>query len=54
MIDLFHLQLIKGNITNTLNDLKSHIGHVQVSAALTRRWKYTCGQNDPGWGRKSD
>lgn len=31
MIDLFHLQLIKGNITNTLNDLKSHIGHVQVS-----------------------
>lgn len=32
MIDLFHLQLIKGNITNTLNDLKSHIGHVQVSA----------------------
>lgn len=35
MIDLFHLQLIKGNITNTLNDLKSHIGHVQVSGI---RW----------------
>lgn len=34
MIDLFHLQLIRGNITNTLNDLKSYIGHVQVSV----RW----------------
>lgn len=31
MIDLFHLQLIKGNITNTLNDLRQYIGHVQVS-----------------------
>lgn len=31
MIDLFHLQLIKGNITNTLNDLRSYIGHIQVS-----------------------
>lgn len=30
-MDLFHLQLIKGDITNTLNDLKSQIGHVQVS-----------------------
>lgn len=31
MIDLFHLQLIKGNLTNTLNELKSYTGHVQVS-----------------------
>lgn len=31
MIDLFHLQLIKGNIANTLEELKSYIGHVQVS-----------------------
>lgn len=31
MIDLFHLQHIKGNITNTLKDLQQYIGHVQVS-----------------------
>lgn len=44
MIDLFHLQLIKGNITNTLNDLKSHIGHVQVSR-LYRLYRFNGGKH---------
>lgn len=30
MVDLFHLQLIRGDITNTLQSVKEYIGHVQV------------------------
>lgn len=33
MVDLFHLQLIRGNISNTLDEVKEYIGHVQVSRA---------------------
>ncbi|XP_055299237.1 putative hydroxypyruvate isomerase [Sitodiplosis mosellana] len=44
MIDLFHLQLIRGNITNTLNELKSHIGHVQVAQAPQRNEPNAAGE----------
>lgn len=30
MVDLYHLQHIKGNITNTIRDLMPLIGHIQV------------------------
>ncbi|CAH2012076.1 unnamed protein product [Acanthoscelides obtectus] len=29
MLDIFHLQMIRGNITNTMKELKGYIGHVQ-------------------------
>ena len=30
MVDLFHLQMITGNIANNLKELMPYIGHVQV------------------------
>ncbi|CRK86899.1 CLUMA_CG000721, isoform A [Clunio marinus] len=36
MIDLFHMQLIQGNIVNSLKDYQSHIGHIQVAQAPNR------------------
>lgn len=30
LVDLYHLQHIKGNITNTIRDLMPLIGHIQV------------------------
>lgn len=31
MVDVFHLQHIKGNISNTFNELSEYIGHVQIA-----------------------
>lgn len=31
MVDLYHLQHIKGNITHTIQDLMPLIGHIQVN-----------------------
>lgn len=36
MIDLFHMQLIQGNIINSLTNFKSFIGHVQVAQSPDR------------------
>lgn len=36
MVDLFHMQLIQGNIINSLNDFKDFIGHVQVAQSPDR------------------
>lgn len=36
LLDVFHLQLIKGDITHTIEDLKSYVGHVQVAQAPNR------------------
>lgn len=44
MLDLFHCQLIKGNITNTIRDLKSYIGHVQIAQVPDRNEPNTEGE----------
>lgn len=36
MMDLFHLQLIRGNIINSFKELGSYIGHVQIAQAPHR------------------
>ncbi|CAH1153444.1 unnamed protein product [Phaedon cochleariae] len=36
MLDIFHLQLIRGNIANTIREFKEHIGHVQIAQAPSR------------------
>lgn len=45
MVDLFHLQMLAGNITNNLKDFIPYIGHVQVKIishkTLINKIKYT-------------
>ncbi|KAL3267747.1 hypothetical protein HHI36_006874 [Cryptolaemus montrouzieri] len=36
MLDVFHLQHIQGNITNTIKDLAKFIGHVQIAQVPNR------------------
>ncbi|KAJ8983437.1 hypothetical protein NQ317_013199 [Molorchus minor] len=36
MLDIFHLQLIQGNISNTIKELMGYIGHVQIAQAPNR------------------
>lgn len=36
MVDLFHLQMIRGNVVNSLRELSDHIGHVQIAQAPNR------------------
>jgi len=36
MMDLFHMQMIQGNIINTLKEMKPFIGHVQIAQAPNR------------------
>lgn len=36
MADLFHMQMIQGNITNTLKNLFEYIGHIQIAQAPSR------------------
>lgn len=36
MLDIFHLQLIRGNISNTIKELIQFIGHVQIAQAPNR------------------
>lgn len=31
MFDVFHLQLIKGNIVHSIQEMKDYIGHVQIA-----------------------
>ncbi|XP_046437176.1 putative hydroxypyruvate isomerase [Daphnia pulex] len=35
-LDIFHLQLIEGNLTNRIKELLPYIGHIQISQAPTR------------------
>lgn len=62
MIDLFHMQLIQGNIMNSLNDFKDYIGHVQVAQSPNRNepdskgelnLKYILDQLDSSFGYSS-
>lgn len=36
MVDIFHLQMIQGNVTNSLKDFAPFIGHVQIAQAPNR------------------
>lgn len=36
MVDLFHLQMIRGNVVNSLREFRDHIGHVQIAQAPSR------------------
>ncbi|TMW51847.1 hypothetical protein DOY81_003092 [Sarcophaga bullata] len=36
MMDVFHLQLIRGNVTNSFEDLAHHIGHIQIAQVPNR------------------
>lgn len=36
MLDVFHLQLIRGNVTNAIKDFANQIGHVQIAQAPNR------------------
>lgn len=33
MLDLFHLQMIRGNITNTIKEIMDYVGHIQIAQA---------------------
>lgn len=46
MVDLFHLQLIQGNIINSLRDFQPFIGHVQIAQAPNRNEPNTQGELD--------
>lgn len=35
-LDLFHLQLIRGDITHTISDVADYVGHVQIAQAPDR------------------
>jgi hydroxypyruvate isomerase len=36
MIDVFHMQMIQGNIVNSFKQLQDFIGHVQIAQAPNR------------------
>lgn len=36
MVDLFHLQMIRGNVVNSLREFQPFIGHVQIAQAPNR------------------
>lgn len=44
MVDLFHLQMICGNIVNNLKEFSPFIGHVQIAQAPNRNEPDTCGE----------
>ncbi|KAJ6637128.1 putative hydroxypyruvate isomerase [Pseudolycoriella hygida] len=44
MVDLYHLQHIKGNITNTIRDLLPLIGHIQIAQVPGRNEPNTLGE----------
>lgn len=46
MLDIFHMQHIKGNITNTLKDLVEYCGHVQIAQVPNRNEPNTTGELD--------
>lgn len=44
MVDIFHLQLIRGDITHAFRELKDYIGHVQIAQAPDRHEPNTPGE----------
>lgn len=44
MLDIFHLQHIQGNVTNTIKDLIKYIGHVQIAQVPNRNEPNTEGE----------
>lgn len=44
MIDVFHMQMICGNISNNLKDFAAFIGHVQIAQAPNRNEPNTDGE----------
>jgi len=44
MVDLYHLQHIKGNITNTIRDLMPLIGHIQIAQVPGRNEPNSLGE----------
>lgn len=44
MLDVFHLQLIKGNISHSIEELQDHIGHVQIAQVPHRHEPNTDGE----------
>ncbi|XP_028134712.1 putative hydroxypyruvate isomerase isoform X2 [Diabrotica virgifera virgifera] len=46
MLDIFHLQMIKGCITNSIEEMMPHIGHVQIAQAPNRNEPDSAGELD--------
>ncbi|CAH1729098.1 unnamed protein product [Chironomus riparius] len=44
MVDIFHLQMIQGNIINSLKDFAPYIGHIQIAQAPNRNEPNTDGE----------
>lgn len=44
MVDVFHMQMIQGNIIRSLHEYKNYIGHVQVAQAPDRNEPSTKGE----------
>ncbi|XP_070504020.1 putative hydroxypyruvate isomerase [Chironomus tepperi] len=44
MVDIFHLQMIQGNITNSLKDFAPYIGHIQIAQSPNRNEPNTEGE----------
>lgn len=44
MVDIFHLQIICGNVSNNLKDFAPYIGHVQIAQAPHRNEPSTDGE----------
>lgn len=44
MLDIFHLQLIKGNISHSIQEYLPYIGHVQIAQAPHRNEPNTPGE----------
>ncbi|XP_044755450.1 putative hydroxypyruvate isomerase [Coccinella septempunctata] len=44
MLDIFHLQHIQGNVSNTIKDLMKYIGHVQIAQVPNRNEPNTDGE----------
>lgn len=44
MLDLFHMQHIKGDITNTIKELMEYCGHVQIAQVPNRNEPNTPGE----------
>jgi hydroxypyruvate isomerase len=44
MVDIFHLQMIRGNVTNALKDFAPFIGHIQIAQAPGRNEPDTEGE----------
>lgn len=49
MVDIYHLQHIRGNITHSLRELQPHIGHVQIAQVPSRGEPNTPGEINYGY-----